>query len=92
MPCCWLCSNTGDFHYEGKPSRATVKSTLFAVSKDEWGTKEDTGKSMKNALYVLQAPLGSNSEKVKPVALAIIELCLSGGTSQSVENSIKATC
>ena len=39
--------NTDDFHYEGKPSRASIaKSTLFAVSKDEWGTKEDTGKSM----------------------------------------------
>ena len=24
-----------------------------AVSEDEWGTKEDTDKSMKNALYVL---------------------------------------
>ena len=46
--------NTDDFHYEGKPSRATTKSTLFAVSKDEWDTKEDTGKSMKNTLYVLQ--------------------------------------
>ena len=45
--------NTDDFRYEGKPSRATTKSTLFAVSKDEWDTKEDTGKSMKNALYVL---------------------------------------
>ena len=45
--------NTDDFHYEGKPSHATTKSTLFAVSKDEWDTKEDTGKSMKNALYVL---------------------------------------
>ena len=43
--------NTDDFHYEGKPSRATAKSTLFAVSKEEWDTKEDTGKSMKNALY-----------------------------------------
>ena len=43
-----------NFHYEGKPSRATAKSTLFAVSKDEWDTKEDTGKSMKNALYVLR--------------------------------------
>ena len=30
-----------------------AKSTLFAVSKDEWDTKEDIGKSMKNALYVL---------------------------------------
>ena len=42
--------NTENFRYEGKPSRATAKSTLFAVSKDEWDTKEDTGKSMKNAL------------------------------------------
>ena len=44
--------NTDDFHYEGKPSRAIAKSTLFAVSKDEWDTKEDTGKFVKNALYV----------------------------------------
>ena len=43
-----------DFHYKGKPSCATTKLTLFAVSKDEWDTKEDTGKSMKNALYILQ--------------------------------------
>ena len=54
----------------------------FAVSKDEWDTKEDTGKSMKNALYILQYAKGtcwaeamSNSEKIKPVALAVIELC-----------------
>ena len=46
--------NTDDFHYKGKPSHATTKSTLFAVSKDEWDTKEDTGKSMKNALYIVQ--------------------------------------
>ena len=46
--------NTDDFHYERKPSRATAKWTLFVVSKDEWDTKEDAGKSMKNALYVLQ--------------------------------------
>ena len=45
---------TDDFHYKGKPSHATTKSTLFAVSKDEWDTKEDTGKSMKNALYILR--------------------------------------
>ena len=47
-------TNTNDFHYEGKPSPAIAKSTLFTVSKDEWYTKEDTGKSMKNALYVLR--------------------------------------
>ena len=46
--------NINDFHYEGKPSHATTKSTLFAVSKDEWDKKEDSGKSMKNALYVLR--------------------------------------
>ena len=33
----------------------TVKSTHFAVSKDEWDTKENTGKFMKNALYVLHS-------------------------------------
>ena len=76
-------NNTNDFHYEGKPSSATAKLTLFAVSKDEWGTKEDTGKSMKNALYILQYAKrhlsGSNSEKIKPIALAVIELHLSEG-------------
>ena len=46
--------NTDNFCYEGKPSHATTKLTLFAVSKDEWDTKEDTGKSMKNALCVLR--------------------------------------
>ena len=44
--------NTDDFQYEGKPSHVTTKSTLFTVSKDKWDTKEDTGKSIKNALYV----------------------------------------
>jgi len=37
-----------------KPSRATTKLMFFAVSKDEWNTKEDTGKSLKNAFYILQ--------------------------------------
>ena len=55
---------------------------------------------MKNALYVLLYAKGtcrveatSNSEKIKPVALAVIELRLSEGISQSVtqsaENSVK---
>ena len=47
-------TNTDDFRYEGKPSRAIAKSTLFAVCEDEWDTKEDTGKSMKKALHVLR--------------------------------------
>ena len=46
--------NTDNFRYEGKPLCATTKSTPFTISKDEWDTKEDTGESMKNALYVLR--------------------------------------
>jgi len=34
---------------QGKPSRATTKLML---NKDEWNTKEDTDKSLKNALHV----------------------------------------
>jgi len=37
-----------DFHYERKLSHAL---TPFTVSKDEWDTKEVTGKSIKNVLY-----------------------------------------
>ena len=44
----------GLFHYVKKPSHATTKSTPFAVNKDEWDAKEDTGKSMKNTLYILR--------------------------------------
>jgi len=53
-----------------KPSCATTKSTLFTISKDEWNTKEGTGKSMKNTLHILQyakvtyqAEVTSNSKK-----------------------------
>ena len=46
--------NTDDFHLEGKPSCVRAKLTPFPVSKDEWDTKEDTGKFMKNALYILR--------------------------------------
>ena len=66
--------NTDDFRY-----KATTKLMLFTVSKDEWNAKEDTGKSLKNALDVLryvkntsQAEATLNSEKVQPIALAII--------------------
>ena len=41
-----------------KPLSDITKSTCFAASKDKWNAKEDTGKSMKNALYALKAPLG----------------------------------
>ena len=93
--------NMDDFRFEGKPSCATAKSTPFAISKDEWHTKEETGKSMKNALYVLRYAkrhLSGRSDvgtvkKIKPVALALIKLRLSEGISQllsqSLENSIE---
>ena len=85
--------NTDDFLYEEKPSCAITKSTLFTVSKDEWDTK-DTGKSMKMHCTYCGMPKGtswaeatSNSEKIKPVALAIIELHSSEGIRQSVSQS-----
>ena len=46
--------NTDDFCYKGKPSHAIAKSTLFAVSQDEWDTNKGTSKSMKNTLHVLR--------------------------------------
>ena len=46
--------NMDNFRFEGEPSCACAKSTPFPVSKNEWDTKEDTGKSMKNVLYVLR--------------------------------------
>ena len=63
-----------------KPSHATIKLTLFTVSKDEWNTNEDTGSSLKNALYVKGTEAMSNSEKIKPIALAVIGLCWSEGS------------
>ena len=43
-----------DFVMQRKPSHATIKSIPFAVNKDKQDIKEDTGKSIKNALHVLQ--------------------------------------
>jgi len=43
--------NRDDFYYERKPSHTTTKLTLFAASKDDWDTKEDAGKPIKNVLY-----------------------------------------
>jgi len=56
-----LCNKSSHYEKYGrflatqrKPSCATTKLTLFTVSKDEWNTKEDTGKSLKNVLDVLR--------------------------------------
>jgi len=71
----------------------TTKSTPFVVSEDEGDIKEGLGKSMKNALYVQwhskRHLSTSNSEKIKSVALAIVELRESEGISQSVSQSVR---
>ena len=81
--------NMDNFHFKGKPSCAKAKLTPFTASKNEWDTKEKIGKSTKNALDILwyakrnvSAEVTSNSEKIKPVALDIIELRLSEVISQ----------
>ena len=77
-----------------KPSRATTKSTLLTVSKDEWNTKENTGKSLKNALHILQyakkrLKQRQKTKKFKPVALTSIELWWSEGIRQAVNQSVE---
>ena len=86
--------NLDDSHQTwGSISQCYHKSIPCTFSKDNWDTKESTGKSMKHALYVLRryASRGektSNSEKNQAVALAIIELCLSLKTSVSESVSL----
>jgi len=67
----------------------TTKSTPFMVREDEGDTKEGHGKFMKNALYVQRYGKRhlsgwSDSEKIKSVALAIVELRESEGIRQLV--------
>jgi len=56
-----LCNKSSHYEKYGqflvmqrKPSCATTKLIPFMVSKDEWNTKEDTGKSLENAMHVLR--------------------------------------
>jgi len=45
----------------GSHHKPITKFTLSTVRKDEWDTKEGTGKSMKNALYGMEkGTLGLN--------------------------------
>jgi len=58
---------TDDFHYKYVP---TSKLTLFTVNKDEWDTKEDTGKNTLHKSGIakgVEAML--NNETVKIIAL-----------------------
>jgi len=65
---------------EGSLRYATTKLTVFTVIKDEWNTKECTGKSrIMHWTYcgmpkgTSQAETMSNNGKIKPGALAISE-------------------
>jgi len=54
-----LCNQSSQYEKDGKVqlqrgSHHMQSPLLYAVSKDEWNTKESTGKSMKNALHVLR--------------------------------------
>jgi len=66
-----------------------VQSTPFVVNKDEWDTKKGRGKSM-HCMYsgmtkgTSRTEAKLNSEKIKPVALAIVELRESEGIRQLV--------
>ena len=42
-----------------KPSHGTAKSTIFAVNKYKWDTKNDTGEPMKNTSHVLRYAKGT---------------------------------
>ena len=69
------------------------KLMLFVISKDEWNTKEDTDKSLKNVQQHVYCgvPKGTSwaeamsySENIKPVALSTIKLRWSEGIRQLV--------
>jgi len=45
---------TDDFGYAKEAHHVYHQIDAFYVSKDKWNTNEDTGKSLKNALYVLR--------------------------------------
>ena len=73
------------------PTIKNTELTLFTVSKDDCNTKEDTGKCIVCTVACRNAYVGliGQQKKIKPVTLAIIELYLPEGISQSVENCVK---
>jgi len=65
----------------------TTKSTLFVESKDEWDTKEFHEECIVCIVAWQKGPLGlkqcRTAKKIKPIALAIVELHKFKGISQS---------
>ena len=88
--------NTDNFRYEGKPSRATANHH-FSLSAKMNGTQRRTLVSpwRMHCMYcgmpkgTSRTEATSNSEKIKPVALAVIKLHLSAeGISQWITQSV----
>jgi len=91
---------TDDFRLELKPSRA--RHLLWGVKMNGTQRRTLVSPSRMHCIYsgmaksTSQAEATSNSEKIKPIALAIVELCESESirqsvrqlVSQSVENSV----
>ena len=71
--------NTDGFYYEGKPSHATTKLTLFTV---ETQRRRLVGPRRMHCMCcsmpkgTSRAKATSNSEKINPIVLAVVELCL----------------
>ena len=81
-----LC-NQGSHHEKFRQFRYTKEAITYNHQINAFYCQEDTGKSLKNTLHILRyMPKGTsqakgtlNSEKIKPVALAVIKLCLTEG-------------
>jgi len=68
---------------------STANHHLYAVAKEEWGTKGCKSSTIMQALQPLQLVKGTSrdkvtllSEEMKSVALAVLESCLSEGISE----------
>ena len=93
------CENMDKFHYKGKPSCATAKSTPFAVSKMNWTQRRMPVCPWKNVLYILwyakrHVCSWSDVEQWKNQACSLSCYCVwrhqsSQSVSQSVTQSLK---
>jgi len=68
----------------------TIKLTHFVVSKDEWDTKEATGKYVLHGERYVKRHLSgwSDVEQKKNQDLAIVDLCKSEGIRQAFSKSV----
>jgi len=77
------------FGTQRKSPHATTKSTLFTVGKDEWKVRRHFRYLLAYCnmcnVFSRDLPVSSFvfSEQIKPVSLAVIELCLTEGINQT---------